>query len=90
MRRGGHLPADLPCRGAHLPAAPGLVPDISGPADAGGLTPAAKAETNRIESIDPYVADFLFGALLGGVLAVVSALLARPIRPTNTVAARSS
>jgi hypothetical protein len=70
--------------------APGLVPDISGPGDAGGLTPAARAETNRIESIDPYVADFLFGALLSGVLAVVSALLARPVRPTNAVAARSS
>jgi hypothetical protein len=51
--------------------APGLVPDITGPGGAGGLTPAAKAETNRIESIDPYVADFLLGALLSGILTAV-------------------
>ncbi|TCO62208.1 hypothetical protein [Actinocrispum wychmicini] len=52
--------------------APGLVPDIAGPGDAGGLTPAAKAETNQIESIDPYVADFLLGAVLSGILTAVS------------------
>ncbi|MFL6144271.1 MAG: hypothetical protein ACJ72N_20705 [Labedaea sp.] len=69
--------------------APGLVPDISGPGGIGGLTPAAKAETNRIESVDPYVADFLFGALLSGVLTVVSILANRPLaRPAMTPAAQ--
>ncbi len=58
--------------------APGLVPDISGPGYAGGLTPQAKAETNRIESVDPYVADLLFGALLSGVLTWASVPATRP------------
>lgn len=49
-------------------AFPRLAPDIAGPGDAGGLTPAARAETNRIESTDPYVGEFLLGALLGAVL----------------------
>jgi hypothetical protein len=47
---------------------PHLVPDVAGPTDAGGLTPAARAETNRVESTDPYVADLVLGALLGALL----------------------
>jgi hypothetical protein len=57
--------------------APDLVPNISGPGDAGGLTPAAKADTNRIESIDPYVADFLLGA----ILSAGTVLTTRPAQP---------
>lgn len=53
--------------------APGLVPDVS----PGGLTPEARAENNRIEAVDPYVADFLLGAVLSGILTVLSALPAR-------------
>lgn len=49
-------------------AFPQLVPDIAGPGNAGGLTPAARAETNRIESTDPYVGEFLLGALLAAAL----------------------
>lgn len=60
--------------------APGLVPDITGP----GLPAAAKAATDQIESIDPYVADFLFGAFLTAVLIMVGFLVARPHpRPTS-------
>lgn len=58
--------------------APHLVPDISGPGGLGGLTPEARAETNRIESIDPYVADFLLGAILTGIMTILSALPAQP------------
>jgi hypothetical protein len=53
--------------------APGLVPDIA-PAT---LDAATRAETNQIESIDPYVADFLIGAILAIVVATISAQQAR-------------
>jgi hypothetical protein len=53
--------------------APGLVPDIA-PAT---LDAATRAQTNQIESIDPYVADFLIGAILAIVVATVSAQQAR-------------
>ena len=43
---------------------PALAPDVA-PA---GLAPAARAEVNRIESIDPYVGEFLLGALLAAAL----------------------
>jgi hypothetical protein len=49
-------------------AFPQLVPDIAGPGNAGGLTAAARAETNRIESTDPYVGEFLLGALFAAAL----------------------
>ena len=53
--------------------APGLVPDIA-PAT---LDAATRALTNQIESIDPYVADFLIGAILAIVVATVGAHQAR-------------
>jgi hypothetical protein len=59
-------------------AFPKLVPDIAGPGNAGGLTPAARAETNRIESTDPYVGEFLLGALFAAAL--ISAAPARGAR----------
>jgi hypothetical protein len=59
---------------------PQLVPDVAGPTDAGGLTPAARAETNRVESTDPYVVELMLGALLGGLLMVGSG----PTRPRGT------
>jgi hypothetical protein len=49
-------------------AFPGLAPDIAGPGGAGGLTPAARAETARIEAVDPYVGEFLLGALLAAAV----------------------
>lgn len=52
--------------------APDLAPDISPP----GLDPVARAENNRVESVDPYVADFLFGAML---LTVVAACAGREV-----------
>lgn len=50
--------------------APGLAPDIAPPA----LGPAVRAEVDRIESIDPYVANLVLGALLTAIFTVVSAL----------------
>ena len=49
-------------------AFPRLAPDVAGPTDAGGLTPAARAQTNQTESQDPYVAELLLGALLSATL----------------------
>ncbi|GAB3880997.1 hypothetical protein GCM10029964_036320 [Kibdelosporangium lantanae] len=40
--------------------APDLAPDVAPPA----LSAAARAEVNGVESIDPYVADLLVGAIL--------------------------
>jgi hypothetical protein len=57
---------------------PQLVPDVAGPTDAGGLTPAARAETNRVESADPYVAELMLGALLGGLL-IAGSTSTRPL-----------
>ena len=48
-------------------ARPDLVPHFCGTSNACGLTPAARAETERIEASDPYVADLLLGALLAGL-----------------------
>jgi hypothetical protein len=58
--------------------APGLAPDVAGPTDAGGLTPAARAETNRVESTDPYVAELMLGALLGALL-IAGSTATRPL-----------
>jgi hypothetical protein len=49
---------------------PGLAPNVSPP----GLNGIARAENNRAESLDPYVADFLLGALLSTILIVLSVL----------------
>jgi hypothetical protein len=46
---------------------PDLVPDITGAG--GGLTAAARAETSRIESTDPYVMELVLAGLLGAALA---------------------
>jgi len=60
-------------------ALPDLVPDISGPTCcAGGLTPADRAETNRNESTDPYIADLVLGAALSVLTIVGFALVRRP------------
>ncbi len=66
-------------------AFPRLVPDVAGPTDAGGLTPAARAQTNQAESQDPYVAELLLGALLSATLIAGLATTRnrnRPMRPT--------
>jgi hypothetical protein len=62
---------------------PQLVPDVAGPTNAGGLTPAARAETNRVESADPYVADLVLGALLGALL-IAGSTRTRPRRGVPT------
>jgi len=48
---------------------PGLVPDISPPT----LTPTARAENTRAESLDPYISEYLMGALFSAVLTVLGA-----------------
>jgi len=50
--------------------APRLVPDIAGTSTLGGLTAADRAETNQVESTDPYVAELLLAGLFS--LAVVA------------------
>ncbi len=68
-------------------ARPQLVPHFCGTSNACGLTPAARAETERIEAADPYVADLLIGALLAGLLIVAArtelALAGEPGRRTS-------
>ncbi len=44
---------------------PQLAPDLG---HVPGMTPTGQVDQNRAEAVDPYVADFLLGALLGAVL----------------------
>ena len=59
---------------------PGLAPDIAGTTTAGGLTPAARAQTNQTESTDPYIAELVLGALLGSALVVWTVAAGRVTR----------
>jgi hypothetical protein len=59
---------------------PDLVPDLSGDGPRGGLTAAAQAETNRIESTDPYVVELVLGGLFGASLIGTVALARRGAR----------
>ena len=67
-------------------ALPNLVPDISGPTCcAGGLTPADRAETNRIESTDPYIAELVLGAVMS-VFLIGGLAVSRTTKQTSAVA----
>jgi hypothetical protein len=59
--------------------APQLVPDLG---HVPGMTATGQVDQNRAEAVDPYVAEFLFGAVLGAVL-IAGSSARRTVRRTD-------
>ncbi|PPK71318.1 hypothetical protein V5P93_003184 [Actinokineospora auranticolor] len=62
--------------------APGLAPDLFG-ADWGAFPKATRLEMNSVEAVDPYVADFLLGALVGAGLIIITERLVGRTGPAH-------
>jgi hypothetical protein len=66
---------------------PRLVPDSVGGIPYGGLTPAAVALDNRVESTDPYVPELLLGPLGGMLVIATMGAAAQRYRPSDRLSA---
>lgn len=60
---------------------PQLVPNLG---HVPGMTPNGQVDQNRAEAIDPYVAEFLLGAIIGAVLIAASCGARRQVRRADT------